>query len=343
MRSVICVHERFDGQWPFAADYWHKRWQETGNCELFRTLEKNARIPELVSDPTSVQRLVILGMPAEDSDLTPFTNLEELYHDKVLDFASFYNRTKQLDTGILNAEKRGVSIIKVRHDIHWGQSVAEYALGMTIAALRKIPQSYKAMMTETEPWQHNPVIGTPGKRGGQFSDDPNFSNGTISGKRVRIAGAGNIGGRYASFCTALGAEVKIWDPFAPDVSFALSGAERCFHKAEIVKDAEIFAPMLPPTKETLGLIDRDMINNLPAGCLVLTITRAAICDTKALYQRVLNDEISLSADVFDSEPVPFDSPLLGRHNVVHTAHNAGRTIDANQRLVDDAIARFRIR
>jgi len=51
----------------------------------------------------------------------------------------------------------------------------------------------------------------------------------------------------------------------------------------------------------------------------------------------------MAADVFDVEPVPLDSSLLGRHNVVHTPHNAGRTIDANRTRADDAIARFRPR
>ena len=69
----------------------------------------------------------------------------------------------------------------------------------------------------------------------------------------------------------------------------------------------------------------------------------SICDTDALYRRVLNDELALAADVFDVEPVALDSPLLGRHNVVHTPHNAGRTIDANRAWVDDQIARFKPR
>ena len=73
------------------------------------------------------------------------------------------------------------------------------------------------------------------------------------------------------------------------------------------------------------------------------VTRAATCDTETLYQRVLNDELALAADVWDIEPVRLDSPLLGRHNVVHTPHNAGRTIDANHARADDAINRFRPR
>ena len=53
-----------------------------------------------------------------------------------------------------------------------------------------------------------------------------------------------------------------------------------------------------------------------------------------LRRRVLANELSLAADVFDIEPVPLEDPLLGRHNVVHTPHNAGRTIDSNLRWAE---------
>ena len=79
MRSVICVHERFDAEWPFAADYWHECWQRQGDCELFRTEDPEARAPHLVPDPASVQRLALLGFPAGPEDLEPFSALEECF------------------------------------------------------------------------------------------------------------------------------------------------------------------------------------------------------------------------------------------------------------------------
>ena len=334
-RSVICVHRRFERSWPYTADHWQRRWEECGGCELIRTGAQDAGPARLVPDPASVQRLVLLGfsLGAHDHDLDPFTALEECYLD----------RQDSSEAAVAAAEARGVSFIPHRADIYWGQTVAEYALALTICGLRRIPQNHTAMQTSLAPWDHSPEAGTFGVRGSQFVDDPRFCNGTVAGKRVRVVGVGNIGARYASWCAALGAHVAVWDPFAPDASFVVAGAERRFHVEELVADAEIFAPMVPLTESTRGLITAALIDALPMHGLVVQVTRAAVCDTRALYRRVLNDELALAADVFDAEPVPLDSPLLGRHNVVHTPHAAGRTRDANHAYADDIIARFRPR
>ncbi len=82
MRSVICVHERFDAKWPFAADYWHECWRRQGDCELYRTEESEARAPQLVPDPASVQRLALLGFPATAEDLDRFIALEECFYPR---------------------------------------------------------------------------------------------------------------------------------------------------------------------------------------------------------------------------------------------------------------------
>ena len=333
VRSVICVHRQFERSWPYTADHWQRCWQQTGSCELIRTAEADATPAEMVSNPASVQRLALLGFALEDDGLNRFSSLEECY----LDWQG------GSEAAVVAAEARGVSFIPHRVDIYWGQTVAEYALAMTICGLRRIPQNHGAMQTSLAPWDYSPEAGKAGVRGSQFGDDPRFCNGTVAGKRVRVVGVGNIGARYASWCAALGADVAIWDPFAPDASFVVAGAERRFHVEELVADAEIFAPMVPLTDSTRGLITAELIDALPMHGLVVQVTRSRVCDTEALYRRVLNDELALAADVFDEEPLPLDSPLLGRHNVVHTPHAAGRTRDANHAFADDAIARFRPR
>ena len=48
LRSVICVHESFDLNWPFSADHWHERWKEQGDCDFYRTEDPDATVLELV-------------------------------------------------------------------------------------------------------------------------------------------------------------------------------------------------------------------------------------------------------------------------------------------------------
>lgn len=96
-----------------------------------------------------------------------------------------------------------------------------------------------------------------------------------------------------------------------------------------MSDAEIFVPCVPLRDSTRGLVAAEHLHSLPDGCLVILVTRAEICDMTLLRERVLNGELALAADVFDQEPLPLDDRLLGHANVVHTPHNAGRTVHAN--------------
>lgn len=329
MKSVICVHERFDAVWPFAADHWQQQW----GCELFRT-EADISPAQLVPEPASVQRLVLLGFYPEATDLDPFSALKECF----VTWKGYH--APEVEEGVRTAVSPHIILLFPRADIYWGQSVAEFGLALTICALRRIPQTYAAMMTSHETWQYEPAAGKPGQRGAQYGDDSRFVNGTLAGKRVRVVGAGNIGARYANWCATMGADVAIWDPFAPDATFATARARRLFHLSDLITDAQIFAPMIPLTETTRGLIGADVINAVPHGGIVVQVTRARVVDTEALYRRVLNDELVLAADVFDVEPVPLESELIGRHNVVHTPHNAGRTIEANHAWVADQIGRF---
>lgn len=331
-RSVIAVHPRFDGTWPWAADRMHELWRAEGDVEFFRLPHGDDRpLAEAIPDPATVARLVAFDVPVTATCLDRFSGLRE---------AALL--TKLPEGAVDRMAERGVALHRHTSEGYWGQSVAEFGLALTLAALRRIPQTYREMLSGHGVWSYTPADGRgePGKRGQQFGDDPNFANGTIAGKRVRVVGAGNIGSRYASFCAMLGADVAAWDPVAPDPAFHRAGGRREWRLDDLVTDAEIFAPMMPLLDKTRGIVTAEHIRTLPKGCLVVLVTRAGIVDMPTLRERILADELALAADVFDVEPVPLDDPLLGRHNVVHTPHNAGRTVHANRAFVEELAAKF---
>ena len=340
MSSLIVVHPNFDGVWPFAADHFHALWGAQGAVEFIRLEHGDQRkLGEIASHPAEVQRLACLGVPVTLTGLQLFTGLEEAT------FQGSYGSSVSSEPIQGHLQQAGVVVYNHPTEGFWGQTVAEYGLALTLCGLRRIPQLHREILTSQAPWDYEPPDGKgrPGARGHQFGDNPNFTSGTIAGKRVRIVGAGNIGSRYASFVNMLGADVATWDPFASEPCFHRAGARKEWHLSQLVKDADIFAPMVPLMDSTRGIVTAEHINALPKGCLVVLATRARICDMAALRKRVLGDELSLAADVWDIEPLPLDDPLLGRHNVVHTPHNAGRTIDANRAWAEKLAVQFKPR
>ena len=339
MKSVIVVSPSFDCVWPFAADHFHALWRDQGEVEFVRLAEGDERpVGEIVAEAGSVERLACLSVRVTGACLEGFTALKEATFQ-----GSYGSQIDEACGALLDA--REIAVYRHPSEGFWGQSVSEFGLALTLCGLRRIPQLHHDILTDLQPWDYNPPggRGLPGVRGHQFGDDASFTSGTLQGKRVRIVGAGNIASRYAGFASSLGADVAAWDPFASEPCFHRAGARREYHLERLVADAEIFVPMVPLTESTEGLVRAEHIDLLPTGCLVVMVTRAKICDTEAIRRRVLADELSLAADVWDVEPLPLDDPLLGRHNVVHTPHNAGRTIDANRLWAEKLVMQFRPR
>lgn len=320
MKTAIIVTPEFESVWPFAADRFHELLTDASLSRMPTGSSMTAC--DIVSDASRVERLIALGYALTATDLDSFPVLQEVtlngsYHDP-----------SGLDEALAG---RGIRRISHGSEGFWRQSVAEFALGLTISALRGIPQAHRSMITDPDAWSYQAE---------QFSDDLRFTGGTIEGKRIRIVGAGNIASRYAAFVHALGADVAAWDPYASEPSFHRAGARRERFLDRLITDAEIFVPMVPLTPHTEGLVTAQHIRALPNGCLVVQATRAKIVDTDELRRRVVADELSLAADVFDIEPLAFDDQLLGRSNVVHTPHLAGRTKESNHRWAEMLIEQF---
>lgn len=337
MRSVIVVSSIFDYTWPFAADHFHFLWKKQGGVEFIR-LENgdNRTASEIIEHPESISRLVLLCVPVSLDCLRALSGLKEVV------FAAKYGKSNLSQECQEYLQQAGVKVYSHLSEGFWAQSVSEFALALTICGLRRIPQTHHEMIASHSPWKYAHQREESGlvSRAEQFGDDAHFANGTVAGKRVRIVGAGNIASRYASFVHMLGADVAAWDPYASEPCFHRSGSRREFYLEELLQDADIFVPMVPLRDSTKGLITAEHIDALPRGCLVVLATRAKICDTDAIRKRVLRDEICLAADVFDVEPLPLNDPLLGRHNVVHTSHNAGRTADANRQWAEMLASHF---
>ena len=79
------------------------------------------------------------------------------------------------------------------------------------------------------------------------------------------------------------------------------------------------------------------------GCLLINTARGAIIDTAALVESLRSGHLGgAGLDVFDTEPLPPDHPLLSCPRVVLTPHVADQTPEGMEILnggaVDNVIA-----
>lgn len=334
MRRYLVVDPDFELVWPDVPDYLREFWSEEGPVTYLR-VEEDAPLSDAVEEPGDVEQLICLGVPVTDDCVDALTNLREA---TVMDGG--YGPDEAIHEALA---ERGVEVHFHGSEGFWSESVAELGVALTIGAMRRLPGKHRAMTESHGPWDW-PRWGAGAEAGyGGFQgtgDDPFWTSGTVAGTAVRGVGVGNIGSRYLDYLGAMGADVAAYDPYADEPCFHRAGARRVHDLEDLLGDAEVFAPNVPLTEETRGLIDRDRVYALPDGCLVVLITRAGVTDFGAVRERVLADELALAADVFDEEPLPLDDPLLGRENVVHTPHVAGRTEDANAEWARRLLSRF---
>jgi D-3-phosphoglycerate dehydrogenase / 2-oxoglutarate reductase len=147
---------------------------------------------------------------------------------------------------------------------------------------------------------------------------------------VGVLGAGRIGRAFIDRVRPLVHDVVAYDPQPVDLPpFAIRAADL----DDLLKRSESLSLHLPLTQETRGLIGRRELLLLPPGAIVVNVSRGGIIDEDALAELLRSGHLGgAGLDVFDSEPLPADSPLLAAPNTVLTPHCASASERAAHRL-----------
>ena len=154
----------------------------------------------------------------------------------------------------------------------------------------------------------------------------------ISGIKLAVIGAGNVGQEVAKRFQALGAETTGFDIHTNEtVGFnhmALTSTlkERIGEFDVVV----ITAPLLPSTQ---GLVSREVMNSLKADSMLVNIARGGLIDEPALCDFLKSrKDVYAALDVFEVEPLPKDSALWQLENVAISPHNSFVSDGNNERM-----------
>lgn len=96
-------------------------------------------------------------------------------------------------------------------------------------------------------------------------------------------------------------------------------------------DAVVLA--CPLNEATRGLLDARRLALLPLHAVLVNVARGAVVDEAALVEALRTRRLAGAAlDVFASQPLPPDHPLLALDNVLLTPHAAGLTQQSMRRM-----------
>ena len=156
------------------------------------------------------------------------------------------------------------------------------------------------------------------------------------GKTLGIIGLGNIGRRVAKIAAnGFGMKVLGYDPFTdkeqlPDYIQYIENMD------DIFKSADFVTLHLGATPSTIGMVGKKQFEMMKKTAVFMNLARGALMIEEALIEALNTGTIAGAVlDVFATEPVEADNPLLKMDNVLLSPHCSALTDESLARMSYD--------
>jgi len=215
--------------------------------------------------------------------------------------------TNQVD--LVAAAERGVAVFNAPFSNT--RSVAELTLAELVMLLRRIPERNADM------------------HAGRWRKSASGSR-EVRGRTLGIVGYGHIGTQLSVLAESLGMRVLYHDLVG---KLPIGNALAVGSLDELLASSDVVSLHVPATAATRGMIGRDQLETMRAGSFLINNARGDVVDIDALAAALDRGHLAGAAlDVFPLEPrsgdAGFESPLVGRSNVILTPHIGGNTLEA---------------
>lgn len=214
------------------------------------------------------------------------------------------------------ASRRGIIVMNAPGGS--SATTAEQAIALLFATARHTPQANASM--KAGKWEKN-----------------RFSGVEVVGKTVGVVGLGRIGREFVKRARGLGMIVIGHDPFIP--ADALSHLEiEIVGKEELLARSDFITVHTPLTDETRDFISHANLDMLKPGVRLINAARGGIYNEAALNEGLTSGRIAaVGLDVFTTEPLPADFPLLKHEACIMTPHLGASTGEAEYAVAMETI------
>lgn len=229
----------------------------------------------------------------------------------------------------LKAAKGKLPVVRV--PAYSPYAVAEYSLALMLSLNRKIHRAY---------WR---------------TRDGNFSlNGLMGfdmhGKTIGIIGTGKIAKILIRLLKGFGMRILAYDLY-PDMKFAGEEGISYVSLDELYRESDIISLHCPLTDQTKYMIDKDSIDKMKEGVMIINTGRGLLINTNDLIEGLKEKKIAAAGlDVYEEEGEYFyedksdkiiDDDVLARllsfNNVIVTSHQAFFTKEALHNIAETTL------
>jgi len=167
-------------------------------------------------------------------------------------------------------------------------------------------------------WYKNIIYLDGLMKRGQYGVD--YAGSELSGKVIGIVGLGNIGREVACLASAFKMKVLGYHTRSIDTNLEIE----CMDFNTLLRLSDIVTLHVSLNDKTRGMISRRELKLMKEDAFLINTSRGPIIDEAVLIEALRSRKIGgAGLDVFETEPLPKDSPLRRLDNVILTPHTAG--------------------
>ncbi len=134
-------------------------------------------------------------------------------------------------------------------------------------------------------------------------------------------GLGKIGARVAGIGRAFGMNVLAWSPNLTAERAEQAGATLASSKEALCEAADFLTLHLVLSERSRGIVGEAELSRMRRGAFLINTSRSGLVDQAALVSVLEEGRIAgAGLDVFDTEPLPADSPFRRLPNVLALPH-----------------------
>ncbi|MGQ0552726.1 MAG: phosphoglycerate dehydrogenase [Planctomycetota bacterium] len=208
------------------------------------------------------------------------------------------------------ASRHGVLVMNTPHAN--AVTTGELALAHLFALARRLPAADASMKAGR--WEKGTLTGAE-----------------ITGKTLAIVGLGKIGRVVAERALGLRMSVVAFDPFLHGPS-PVPGVEHVDFDTALAR-ADFLSIHVPLSAETRELLDATALAKMKPTAFLINCARGGIVDEDALLAALNAGRLAgAGLDVFETEPLPADSPLRLCERLVLTPHLGASSEEAQKRV-----------